>query len=215
MQVPVLGTGVKKVQPNSETPYTASVRHKFENVELQVPVIATLADGQVSVNPSGVKVPAPATFTYKAPDRDGQIATVNLVTRSKRGIATLDVKFKTGGQAYKVDGPFGESRIFGEICSLEVPFTLNWDSGVGLAGTVTFSPTSNNGGTWSLEGAMASVGVTNAGEGSYTIQSSTENVPTSLIMNGTGSQTTAGFGTTNFPVNNQVIELAPSQCSQP
>ncbi len=117
--------------------------------------------------------------------------------------------------AYKVDGPFGESRIFGEICSLEVPFTLNWDSGVGLAGTVTFSPTSNNGGTWSLEGAMASVGVTNAGEGSYAIQSSTENVPTSLIMNGTGSQTTAGFGTTNFPVNNQVIELAPSQCSQP
>jgi hypothetical protein len=117
--------------------------------------------------------------------------------------------------AYKVDGPFGESRIYGEICSLDVPFTLNWDSGVGLAGTVTFTPTSNTGGTWSLEGAMASVGVTNAGAGSYIIQGSTENNRTALVLNGSGSQTTAGVVTANFPVNNQVIELAPSQCSQP
>jgi hypothetical protein len=105
VQVPELGTGVKSVQPNSETPFTAIVRHKFENVELQVPVIATLSDGQVSVNPSGVKVPAPATFRYKAPGEIDKTATVNLVTRSKRGIATLDVKFIIGGQAYKVDQP--------------------------------------------------------------------------------------------------------------
>ncbi len=97
IQVPDLGTGVKSVQTNSDTPFTATVRHKFEGGELQVPVIATLSDGQVSVNPSGTKVPAPATFTYTAPVENNKTATVNLVTRSKRGIANLDVKFKTGG----------------------------------------------------------------------------------------------------------------------
>jgi hypothetical protein len=214
IQVPDLGTGVKSVQPNSDTPFTANVHHRFEGVDLQVPVIAMLSDGQVSVSPSGSKVPAPASFTYKAPGENNKTATVNLVTRSKRGIATLDVKFKTGEQGWKVDGPFGESRIFGEICSLDVPFTLNWDSGVGLAGTVTFSPTSKDGGTWSLEGAMASVGVTNAGEGNYTIQSNTENNPTALVLDGTGTQTTAGFGTFSFPFSG-VIQLDPSPCSQP
>lgn len=116
--------------------------------------------------------------------------------------------------SYKVDGPFGESHIFGEICSLDVPFTLNWDSGVGLAGTITFSPSSENGGTWSLEGALASVGVTNAGAGSYTIENSAENNPSTLVLDGTGSQTTVGYGTVNFPVK-EVIQLDPSECSQP
>jgi hypothetical protein len=103
VQVPELGAGTKTVQPNSETPFTAKVRHKFEDTELPLPVIATLSDGQVSVNPSGSKVPAPATFTYKAADKEGQKATVHLETRSKRGIATLDVKFKTKRQAYELE----------------------------------------------------------------------------------------------------------------
>jgi hypothetical protein len=105
IQVPGQGDGVKTVQPNSDTPFTATVRHKFEEVELQVPVIATLSDGQVSVNPSGSKVQAPASFSYKAPGENDKSATVNLVTRSKRGVATLDIKFKTGGQGWKVDQP--------------------------------------------------------------------------------------------------------------
>ncbi len=203
----------EKVSPNSDTPFTATVRHKFEGKDLTVPVIATLSEGQVSVNPSGSKVPAPANFTYKAPDNSGQKATVHLETRSKRGIANLDVKFTTGG-GWKVDGPFGETHIFGEICSLEVPFTLDWDSGVGLAGTITFSPSSENGGTWSLEGALASGGVTNAGEGSYTIESSAEKKTTAIALEGTASQTTVGFGTITSPFS-ETIQLDPSECSQP
>ncbi len=117
------------------------------------------------------------------------------------------------GRGYKVDGPFGETHIFGEICSLDVPFTLNWDSGVGLAGTITFSPSSENGGTWSLEGAF-DPGVTNAGAGSYTIESSTEKTPTSIVLKGTGSQTTVGYGTITHPVS-ETIQLYPNECSQP
>ena len=72
-------------------------------------------------------------------------------------------------QGWKVDGRLGESHIFGEICSLDKAFTLNWDTAVGLAGTMTFSPSSENGGTFTLEGAFP--GVTNTGAGSYTINS--------------------------------------------
>ncbi len=117
------------------------------------------------------------------------------------------------GRGYKVDGPFGETHIFGEICSLDVPFTLSWDSGVGLAGTITFSPSSENGGTWSLEGAF-DPGVTNAGAGSYTIESSTEKTPTSIVLKGTGSQTTVGYGTITHPVS-ETIQLYPNECGQP
>jgi hypothetical protein len=102
--VPELPDGTKTVQPNSETRFTANVHHKFEGTDLPLPVIATLSDGQVSVNPSGSKVPAPASFTYKAAEEINKSATVNLVTRSKRGVATLDVNFKTVTQGWKLEG---------------------------------------------------------------------------------------------------------------
>jgi hypothetical protein len=101
--VPELGADTKTVEPGSSTPFTAHVRHKFEGAELPLPVVATLSAGQVSVTPSGSKVPAPAAFTYKAADQGGQSATVNLETRSKRGIAKLDIQFKTGELGWKID----------------------------------------------------------------------------------------------------------------
>ena len=67
---------------------------------------ATLADGQVSVTPSGSKAPAPASFSYKAPDQAGQSATVNLETRSRRGSAKLDLKFTTGLPAWTGEGKY-------------------------------------------------------------------------------------------------------------
>jgi len=106
LQVPELGSDTKTVEPGSSTPFTAHVRHKFEGAELPLPVIATLADGQVSVTPSGSRVPAPASFTYKAADSGGQAATVNLETRSKRGIAKLDLKFTTGVPNWTGEGTY-------------------------------------------------------------------------------------------------------------
>jgi len=141
IQVPEVGAGVKSVQPNSDTPFTANVHHKFEGVDLQVPVIATLSEGQVSVSPSGSKVPAPANFTYKAPGEKDKSATVNLVTRSKRGIATLDVKFKTGEQGWKVDWTLpnyfnvGPAHFTGMSCSSPYgPWEIKME-GTGLSGS--------------------------------------------------------------------------------
>jgi hypothetical protein len=124
VQVPEIGaTNEKTVLVNSETPFTAIVKHKFENIELNVPVIAKLIDGQVSVTPAGSKVNAPATFTYKAADTKGQTATVNLETISKRGIAKLDVKFKTGGGGWKVDDTY-LTLYSGVVCDLGSPFSI-------------------------------------------------------------------------------------------
>jgi len=141
IQVPELGSGTKSVQPNSDTPFTATVHHKFEGIDLQVPVIATLSEGQVSVSPSGSKVPAPANFTYKAPGEKDKSATVNLVTRSKRGIATLDVKFKTGEQGWKVDWTLpnyfnvGPAHFTGMSCSSPYgPWEIKME-GTGLSGS--------------------------------------------------------------------------------
>jgi hypothetical protein len=109
LQVPDLGADTKTVEPGSSTPFTARVRQKFEGAELPLPVIATLADGQVSVTPSGSRVPAPASFTYKAADGEGQAATVHLETRSKRGIATLDLKFTTGLPTWTGEGTYSKA----------------------------------------------------------------------------------------------------------
>jgi hypothetical protein len=95
--------GQKMVPPKSTTPFTATVWHKFEAVELTVPVTARLADGKVAVQPSGSKVPAPASFTYQAPDEVGQKATVQLETRSKRGINERALKFATERPSYELE----------------------------------------------------------------------------------------------------------------
>jgi hypothetical protein len=106
--------GSRSVATGSTTPFTANVRHKFEGADLAVPVSATLGSGGVSVSPSGTKVPAPARFSYLAPDKDRQTATVNLETRSKRGVATLAVTFMTASPGWVLRGPGG--AILGKKC---------------------------------------------------------------------------------------------------
>jgi hypothetical protein len=104
IKVPEMGSGTKTVPPNSETQFTANVRHKFEGVELPLPVTAVLSAGQVSVSPSRTKVVAPASFTHKAGDQEKQTATVSLETRSRRGVAKLDIKFRTAAPGWKLEG---------------------------------------------------------------------------------------------------------------
>ena len=115
-------------------------------------------------------------------------------------------------QGWKVDGRLGESHIFGEICSLDKAFTLNWDTAVGLAGTMTFSPSSENGGTFTLEGAFP--GVTNTGAGSYTI-SSLRKSPTAIVIDGSGMQPQSGFGChrRHYLTSQLMMSVPINQCS--
>jgi hypothetical protein len=147
------------VAAGSTTPFTANVRHKFEHADLVVPVTAALASGGVSVSPSGTQVRAPATFRYVAPDTDGQTATVNLETHSKRGIATLAATFRTGPSSYAVDTTsFDIYHLTGTICDLTKPFKLSASAPTILAtGTFTFKPSGAAAGAWSYKGNMGQV----------------------------------------------------------
>jgi hypothetical protein len=152
VQVPEVGPDVKLVQPNSETPFTAHVRHKFEGVELPLPVTATLASGQVAVAPAGSKVPAPAAFTYTAPATSGQDATIKLETRSKRGAAELDRIFTTGVPIWTGEGTYSK---FGQQSGMEVKYAY------------TFSITFNTlpGGTITGTGTLKMVDWSQQGQG--------------------------------------------------
>jgi hypothetical protein len=165
--------GSKSVTPSSTTPFTANVRHKFEGADLVVPVTATLASGGVSVSPSGNPVPAPANFQYKAPDQDRQMATVNLETHSKRGIATMTVTFTTGTPAYTVDGTyFGVYHLTGTVCDLANPFKLNADAPRIVAkGVFSFTPAGAASGTWKYAGKLGppSGALPYKGSGGYTV----------------------------------------------
>jgi len=148
IRVADLKNSTKLVQMDSKTPFTASVWHKYDAMELTVPVIATLTDGKVALDPSGIKVPAPAVFTYQAPDEVGAQATVHLETRSRRGISEKNISFTTGFN--KVDMVSEQSTIYGIICSLEKPFSI--DTSIHYLGfeadfSIQFIPSSANAGT--------------------------------------------------------------------
>jgi hypothetical protein len=229
--VPGLGAGENLVLPNSQTQFTAIVRHKFENVELRGPVIATLANGQVSVNPSGSKVPAPATFTYKAPGRSGQKAAVNLVTRSKRGIATLDVKFTTVVQGWKMEGmsssPSNEVKINGGI-SCDSPygpwdFSVEYISPVQTSLTTTKIPFSADGKAIATVEEHATAGPATSyaiGTGNVTITPNSGGYQINFEAYNITVTTCAPDGcvTTQVPkpawINN-IIPADPGQCPQP
>ncbi len=149
------------VIPSSETPLTARLQHQFEGTELNYPIVATLTSGAVSVTPSGVKVPPPATFRYKAPDGANEEATVELVSRSRRGIGKRVVAFKTRQESYEVDAPWEENdfiRLQGVICSFTKPFTLKLTGhkpggNQPYTGKVEFTPTDATSGKWLWTGS--------------------------------------------------------------
>lgn len=153
------------VWKGSETPFTAIVRHKVEGNELAVPVIATLKSGKVSVTPSGTQVPARATFRYKAPEARDEGATVELVTRSRRGIGKLEIKFRTSEPFFSVDTPWMGSTIQlkGSICGLDKPFTLELagvkpGANFPYTGKVEFKPKDTTSGTWMATGSYPVTG---------------------------------------------------------
>jgi hypothetical protein len=148
------------VEVGSETPFTASVRQEWEGKDLNVPVIATLTEGRGTVTPAGTKVTAPATFRYKAPDESSfHPDVVELVSRSRRGIAKLNVSFHIQDKYYRVDqvvNTGGTLHATGTVCALDKPFKLEIEganAGRGpYQGNFAFTPAGTSGGSWVHKG---------------------------------------------------------------
>jgi hypothetical protein len=141
------------VRTGSAIPFTASVRHRFEGSDLADPVVATVDPGAGSVTPD-TKVPAPATFTYTAPDEAGH-ARVRLVSTSRRGIGEGKVDFEIRQRIWVVTTAIGlewKVPVTGEIYDFQQPFTLDAigenPAGGKYEGEIAFTPTDAGGGTW-------------------------------------------------------------------
>ena len=209
--VPEVTGSSRQVDPGSVTPFTAVVKHKFETAELRVPVTATLASGAVSVTPSGTKVPAPAAFRYKAPGDLDKTATVNLETRSKRGIATLTVEFRTGLAAYRASWEDQGTVWSGIVCGLDRPFTITVVTpGGDLTMPFAFAPSSPAGGTVTFD--VTKYGTHWTGSGPYAVKA-TGTGQLSLVGQIRGSYTASGQ-TGYYPIafNVPLTPLTTNEC---
>jgi hypothetical protein len=88
-------SAVTVVAEGATQEFDVSVTHAFEGTELDDPITTTLS-GAESVTPTA-KTPTPATITYTAPDERNQTATIEVVSRSRRGIGFATIKVKTPG----------------------------------------------------------------------------------------------------------------------
>lgn len=213
----------RRVRSSSETSLTATVRHKFEGNELGVPVIAMLTSGTVSVTPSGEEVPAPATFRYKAPDKAGEKATVELVSRSRRGIGKLTITFKTE-EPYYVDGDYegGRVHLSGVVCALDKPFTIKIEgrnAGQGqFVGDFVFTPAGTGGGSWKHKATTTCLPDLGCGtveaNGTYQFEGIADGKPV-LVLNPTTQTSRVGGlgGTSYFPGLKINLEPATGVCS--
>lgn len=184
----------------SSNPFSASVRHKFEGVELQVPLEASLAGGK-SLAPTS-KVDAPVDYAYQASGEEKQSATVTLVTTSRRGIATKDITFITSTPNYHAIAP--PYQWSGVVCSLDQPFSLS-HTGESVGG-YNFTPASGSNGTVTRHQTVGPCVFT--GSGSYTIDFySGGNPQADVIMDVSGTLSCAGL---NNPQDTQLRILLES-----
>ena len=151
-----------QVEPSSTSSFTARVRHKFEGTELKGPLTATLS-GDQSVDPTE-KTEAPASYTYVAGQKPEATATVNLETRSKRGVAKKSIDFTMGDTNWR---PVSDVAPWsGQVCALDEPFTLKL-GGI-IPETYSLQPESESRGSFSMTQAVQNCEV--RGTGTYTIE---------------------------------------------
>lgn len=208
--VPAKRTGLP---PTSTVTIAAAPRSTVDGTAVGGTVTATLS-GDGSLDPSGSKVPADATFAYTAPAEMDRIGVVSLEARSKRGVAKADVTLDTKAGGYSVDQPYGASwgRIFGVICSLDKPFTLQEEApSVQMAGAFAFTPKGDGRGTWAYKGSAMGGLSTIRGRGRYTSDESAEAGPRLTIGPGRWTQKTAlgTFATPSSPA--ETLALTPAQ----
>jgi len=159
------------LEPSSTVTITAPPRSKIDGAPAGGTVTATLT-GDTSVDPSGSKVKADATFTYVAPGEKDKSASVALEARSKRGVAKATVDLDTKPGSYKVTGsipsaPSG-TTFTGTICKADKPFTVQTSGD--MVGTASFSPKNATGGKVTFKGKVGNAPLAMVGNGTYTLE---------------------------------------------
>ncbi len=188
-----------RAKPRSKHPITAMVHHGPEDVDLELPVTASVTAGGESIDPPKASG-KPAEFTYTAPDKDGVTATVILEVRSKRGADQKSVDIEIRKTVWDASTQSGRISISGTVTDIESPFTLDGEFEGGEA-VLTFVPTDEHGGTYRYTGGGSGVSV--RGRGTYTLEGNEGEVLT-LRYSGSGCARPGVCGQTSA-----VVTLTP------
>ena len=190
--------GPTGLDPGATSKLTAAPRSRIDGGPVNGTVTAALSGAQ-SLDPEGQKVRADATFTYTAPDKKDQHASVAFEARSRRGVAKATLALDTEKKPYTASGgPFGSAAITisGTVADVAAPFTL-LGTGDGVTVTFSYTPTSASGGSLAYQGTGA--GFTLSGSGTYTI-SGADPDPLSLQQTENGCVNIGGCATTSETV---------------
>ncbi|MBH0182699.1 MAG: hypothetical protein HP490_13760 [Nitrospira sp.] len=185
--------GTVKLKATSKIP--VSVIHRREGSAVPAKVTVELTGGQ-SVSPSVIPK-APGDVTHMAVEEPSKTMTIKLTAVSKRGKAKEELKISTAGNVFKIEGGADEFHGTGIVCDFTKPFKI---SGSGV--NVTFTPSSEKGGTYTYKGNMSGFPV--SGEGTYTVAYDGD-TPVHMTGRGPGSVqtpvgTTSGGGTEEYTV---------------
>lgn len=91
---PTVSAGPSGLAPSSTVQILAPPRAKIDGAPTGGTVTATLS-GAGALEPASTRVPADATYTYRAPNEAQQVGTVTVEARSKRGIGKATLRFDT------------------------------------------------------------------------------------------------------------------------
>lgn len=137
-----------EVAPDAKVTITAKPHHKIEGVDLDKPITGTLAD-KASLDPAGVALDPPGTWTYTAGHDEGDQGTVKLRSVSNRGIGETSLKFTVRNEVWLLDikGEDVEELTFGpinfkvdlKVDATKVEVRANSDGSIGGSGPVTIS----------------------------------------------------------------------------
>lgn len=152
----------KAIKPSTAFDIEAKPRAKADGALAGGTVTATLS-GESSLQPASGKVPADAKYQYAGPAKKKEKATIDLESRSKRGVGKATLEFDTNDSAYRIKG--GQNDFFANVvvCSLSGPFDIK-----STAGIVMHMSGGDGGGSWTQSGHAG--GVAWSGGGSYTLK---------------------------------------------
>jgi hypothetical protein len=149
-------------KPGAAFDLEAAPRVKGDGKPAGGTVTATLTGG-TQLQPASGKVRADARYSYAAPGKKNEEASIAFESRSRRGVGRATLQFDTRvASAYRVEGGADEFHGSGIACDLGQQFFIE-GSGV----TVRFEPSSAEGGRYSYSGTMSGFRV--YGNGTYRV----------------------------------------------
>ena len=127
LNAPTTPAKTKRLPVSSTVSISAQPRSKVDGKPVGGTVTGTL-NGEAALDPAATKVPADAKFTYTAPGKEDERATVLLEARSIRGVGKAEIPMDT----MKIDGYFigetvGMYHYTGKVCgSIVGPWTIKY-----------------------------------------------------------------------------------------